>query len=306
MAAGRTSTTRRRTSAARRTVSVLPGALALAAMFLLAPSAARGQSPLPPPSTVGPASTAPAAAPLLQPLSPEEAAVFPFVPPLGVLDAIDLSRRLRDQLRTGLAETPINDKRHAQCRRAIDELLLFMMLEDEWHASLDDYTWYLAGRLRLSSAGPERLTLRLDPPIDGAQAIAVRAEGGRLLVEDLAGADADGAELDFTERTLYLRRDVPRRRVSYLARPARLREVAVTLSTDQPPADERATVDAVVFVGVSSVPEYGKSAVRLLRHARAAIEDFRFRDAIALLEEADREMLAFHRLDSPDRTPRDD
>jgi len=269
----------RATTNAARSIRLF-GALMVAAS-LVAVGGPSAQSPAPP---------AEPRRPLVVPIEPEQLAVFPFDPPLGVLDAVLLSERTRAQLEIALGETPPNETRLRLCRRALDEIILYAQEEDERRVTLDSYAWRLLLRADVKPGEPRPVSIRLAEPMPSVNALAMRAEGARVLAENI-GATTPGpiAAPELSRDTIYLRQDSPRREIAFFYEPARLDGFSATFTTDQSP---KAVVE--VWAGVSNVVENGKSALRLLRIARRELDEFRFRDASAHLLLAEDQLRRFH------------
>jgi hypothetical protein len=253
------------------------------ALAILSVAALQAQPPAPP-------QAAPQAA--LQPPAP----IFPFAPPLGPLDAARLSAELRHQLEAAAAETPPNEARLYACRRALEEVILYAIEEDERRAALDRQEWLLVSREFVAPGEPRRVELTLQGRASRASALGFRAEGGRVLMENVEARDSSGervpvsADALLSANLLYLRGDSPRLEICRLYAAGRARTISASLATDQAPG---ATVE--ILAALPKEPERAKLALHWLLRARNALSEYRLSDAARDLRRAERELGLLHR-----------
>jgi len=228
--------------------------------------------------------------PVLRPMTKEQAAVFPFTPPLGINEAIALLARLRMQGRRSKAEVRPNADRQRYMGEALDEVASFVRALDRRFTTLDRYDWELIGQLRVLPGEPAEAKLRPDKPLRNVSAIALRARRGRVLVEDVRARDADEHPLavDMGGAPYLVLQSLPKREVCFLYYPEAVAEVTMRLSTD---VATRATLE--VYAGSSRHEEHGKLALYHMARAASALDAKRFVEFDAALHQAERALIDF-------------
>jgi hypothetical protein len=264
------------------------------AMFVLLPLVAGAQAPGQREAGIADEAGGVVTSQLIAPLSREEAQTFPYIPPLDISDCTRLLKDLREQLEVMETESPPNEVRRARVAAALLDVSDYIKQLDRRTVSLDSYTWIKLGPLRVEPGEPNKEDIIIDIAIPDVHALALRAEHGRVLVDEVTVHADNEAGSQRVPTFFYLQNDSPKREVTFLQRPLSLKEVEAVISTDSPRG-----ADVFIYAGVAEHEEFGKQSLFHMAQAGQLLGEFKLAEAREQLKEAERALIKFqwyHRL----------